>query len=53
MDNGDFVIVKNIEKIKFTGKKFQNKKYYKHTGHPGGIKEITPEKFMIKNLVKF
>ena len=44
MDDGDFVIVKNIEKIKFTGKKFQNKKYYKHTGHPGGIKEITPER---------
>ena len=44
MDTGDFVIVKNIEKIKFTGSKFQNKKYYKHTGYPGGIKEITPEK---------
>ena len=44
MDDGDFVVVKNIEHIKFTGKKFQNKKYYKHTGHPGGIKEITPEK---------
>ena len=44
MDDGDFVVVKNIEQIKFTGKKFQNKKYYKHTGHPGGIKEITPEK---------
>ena len=43
MDNGDFVIVKNIEKIKFTGKKFQNKKYYRHTGYPGGIKETTPE----------
>ena len=48
MDNGDFVIVKNIEKIKFTGKKFQNKKYYKHTGHPGGIKETTPEKLQEK-----
>ena len=44
MDHGDFVIVKNIEQIKFTGKKFQNKKYYKHTGYPGGIKETTPEK---------
>ena len=43
MDNGDFVIVKNIEKIKFTGKKFQNKKYYRHSGYPGGIKETTPE----------
>ena len=44
MNSGDFVVVKNIEQIRFTGKKFQNKKYYKHTGHPGGIKETTPEK---------
>ena len=44
MDDGDFVVVKNIEKIKFTGKKFQNKKYYRHTGYPGGIKETTPQK---------
>ena len=42
IDNGDFVIVTNIDKIKFTGKKFKNKKYYKHTGYPGGIKETTP-----------
>ena len=48
MDDGDFVVVKNIEKIKFTGKKFVNKKYFKHTGHPGGIKEITPEKLSKK-----
>ena len=44
MDNGDFVVVKNIDQIKFTGQKFQNKKYFKHTGYPGGIKETTPEK---------
>ena len=48
MDHGDFVVVKNIEQIKFTGKKFQNKKYYKHTGYPGGIKETTPEKLFKK-----
>ena len=48
VDHGDFVIVKNIEKIKFTGKKFQNKKYYRHTGYPGGIKETTPEKLSEK-----
>ena len=48
MDHGDFVVVKNVEKIKFTGKKFQNKKYYRHTGHPGGIKEPTPEKLYEK-----
>ena len=49
MDHGDFVVVKNIEKIKFTGNKFKNKKYYRHTGYPGGIKEITPEKLTEKN----
>ena len=44
MDHGDFVVVKNVEQAKFTGKKFQDKKYYKHTGYPGGIKITTPEK---------
>ena len=53
MDDGDFVVVKNIEQIKFTGKKFQNKKYYKHTGYPGGIKETSPAKLHDKNLVRF
>ena len=48
MDHGDFVVVKNIEQIKFTGNKFQNKKYYKHTGYPGGIKETTPERLYEK-----
>ena len=42
IDNGDFVVVTNIDKIKFTGKKLTDKKYYKHTGHPGGIKVTTP-----------
>jgi len=49
MDNGDFVVVTNIDKIKFTGKKFISKKYYRHTGHPGGIKEITPLSLKEKN----
>ena len=48
MDNGDFVIVKNIQNIKFTGNKFTDKKYYRHTGYPGGIKETTPEKLSKK-----
>ena len=48
MDDGDFVVVKNIEQVKFTGKKFQDKKYYRHTGYPGGIKETTPEKLYEK-----
>tara|TARA_A100001015_G_scaffold305991_1_gene399577 strand:+ start:4838 stop:5296 length:459 start_codon:yes stop_codon:yes gene_type:complete len=49
IDNGDFVVVTNIDKIKFTGKKFTNKKYYRHTGHPGGIKESTPSFLKKKN----
>ena len=48
MDDGDFVVVKNVDQIKFSGSKFQNKKYYRHTGYPGGIKEITPEKLSEK-----
>ena len=51
MDNGDFVIVTNIEKIKFTGKKFTNKIYYRHTGHPGGIKQNTPSSLADKNKI--
>ena len=43
MDHGGYVVVKNVEKIKFTGNKFTNKKYYRHTGYPGGIKQTTPE----------
>jgi large subunit ribosomal protein L13 len=39
MDTGDFVIVVNAEKIRVTGNKLDQKKYYSHTGYPGGIKE--------------
>lgn len=49
IDNGDFVIVTNIDKIKFTGKKFKEKKYFRHTGHPGGIKVSTPLSLKEKN----
>ena len=49
IDNGDFVVVTNVEKIKFTGKKFKDKKYFRHTGHPGGIKEISPLRLKEKN----
>ena len=49
MDNGDFVVVTNIDEIKFSGKKFENKKYYRHTGHPGGIKVSTPLSLKEKN----
>ena len=49
IDNGDFVVVTNIEKIKFSGKKLSNKKYYRHTGHPGGIKNTSPQQLKEKN----
>ncbi len=41
VDDGDNVIIINAEKVAFTGKKFTDKKYYWHTGYPGGIKERT------------
>ena len=37
---GDIVVIKNIEKIKITGKKMEKKKYYRYSGYPGGLKEI-------------
>ena len=49
IDNGDFVIVTNIDKIKFSGKKFKDKIYYRHTGHPGGIKQTSPLMLKEKN----
>ena len=49
IDNGDFVVVTNVDKIKFTGKKVKEKKYYRHTGHPGGIKLSTPLSLIEKN----
>jgi len=44
LDCGDNVIVINADKVKLTGTKAYDKKYYWHTGHPGGIKETTPTK---------
>ena len=46
VDCGDHVVVINADKVKFTGKKLNDKVYYKHTGHPGGIKETTPAKVL-------
>lgn len=42
-DAGDFVVVKNVAQIKITGRKMEQKKYYRHSGYPGGLKE-TPLK---------
>lgn len=40
-DTGDYVVVVNVDKVKFTGRKFDNKKYYRHTGYVGGLVERT------------
>ena len=44
VDCGDFVVVVNADKVKFTGRKLEQKIYYRHTGHPGGIKQVTAGK---------
>ena len=46
MDMGDNVIVINADKVQFTGNKRSQKRYYKHTGYPGGIKETSPERVL-------
>jgi len=49
IDMGDFVVVINAEKIQVTGRKLEQKKYYSHTGYPGGIKEKTLNELMDTN----
>ena len=46
VDCGDNVVVINADKVQFTGKKRTDKVYYKHTGYPGGLKEITADKVL-------
>ncbi len=47
-DCGDYIIIINAEKVKFTGNKNTQKEYIWHTGYPGGQKSITPEKVLLK-----
>ncbi len=49
VDTGDFVIVINAEKVVFTGKKLQDKRYYRHSGYPGGLKTTTAEDMLAKH----
>ena len=46
LDCGDYVVVINADKVKLTGRKLTHKKYFKHTGWIGGIKETTPAKIL-------
>jgi large subunit ribosomal protein L13 len=46
IDCGDHVVIINAEKVHLTGNKFEGKQYFRHTGHPGGIKETNPRKII-------
>ncbi|MFA4836599.1 MAG: 50S ribosomal protein L13 [Dehalococcoidia bacterium] len=52
LDTGDYVIVVNAAKIRVTGDKEKQKIYYRHTGYPGGIKEVTLEKMRAKHPIR-
>ncbi|HBT96614.1 MAG TPA: 50S ribosomal protein L13 [Desulfobulbaceae bacterium] len=49
IDNGDFVIVTNADKVRLTGNKWSDKKYYRHTGYMGGLKEATAKELVVKH----
>ncbi len=46
LDNGDFVVVVNAAKVKVTGKKVQQKTYYRHSGYPGGLREMRLDRML-------
>lgn len=48
VDTGDFIVVVNADKIRLTGNKLADKKYYRHTGFPGGIREQTAAELLEK-----
>ncbi|MFW5955424.1 MAG: 50S ribosomal protein L13 [Rhodothermales bacterium] len=59
IDTGDYVVVINADKVRFTGQKEQKKEYFRHSGYPGGVSVRTPEKmrdakptFLLENAVK-
>ena len=49
VDTGDYIVVVNAAKIRVTGRKMQDKKYYRHTGHPGGIRETSFAKLQARH----
>jgi len=49
LDTGDFVVIINAEKVRFTGKKGEQKLYHSHSGYPGGLKSISLERLMETN----
>jgi len=56
VDSGDWIVVVNADKIVLTGKKWEKKKYYRHSGYIGGLKTITAQKLLEKrpeDLIRF
>jgi large subunit ribosomal protein L13 len=52
VDTGDFVIIVNAEKVALTGQKLEQKKAYRHSGYPGGLKSVTYSELLEKNPVR-
>lgn len=52
LDKGDGVMIENIDKIKITGKKLENKIYYRHSGFPGGLKKKKMKEFSPAELLR-
>ena len=52
LDNGDNIIVVNASEMSFTGNKLAQKKYYHHSGYPGGLRVVTLERMMAKTPAK-
>jgi len=52
VDTGDFVIIINADKVALTGQKLQQKKAYRHSGYPGGLKSVTYAELLEKNPVR-
>ena len=48
LDTGDYIVVTNVDKLRVTGNKAEGKKYYRHSGFPGGLKSITFDKLQAK-----
>ncbi len=49
MDIGDFVVIVNADKVRMTGSKWNDKKYYRHSGYPGGLKEVAAKDMLAKH----
>jgi large subunit ribosomal protein L13 len=52
VDTGDYVVVVNADKVVLTGKKLDQKKYYRHSGYPGGLKVVTARQLLQKHPEK-